>query len=121
MGRSTDHVLERRGELALLRAVGFSARSLRRLVLTEHAWLLVGGLGIGVVSALVAVLPALESPGAQVPYASLSLMLAAVLASGILWTWLATVAALRGKLLEFGRLRAAYQQLELWYETLVLY
>lgn len=94
------NVLERRGELALLLAVGFEPRALRWLVLSEHGALLLSGLLVGVVAALVAVMPALLSPGAQMPYLSLSLTLGAVLLSGAVWTWLATMLALRGKLLD---------------------
>lgn len=93
------HVLERRGELALLRAVGFRSGALQWLVFSEHSLLLVLGLGVGVLSALVAVLPSLRSPGAEVPYGSLALTLAAVFLSGFLWTWGATALALRGPLL----------------------
>ncbi|MFA6544396.1 MAG: ABC transporter permease, partial [Limisphaerales bacterium] len=57
------NVLERRGELALLLAVGFRAKALRWLVLSEHAGLLLIGLGCGVVAAAVAVLPAMRSGG----------------------------------------------------------
>jgi putative ABC transport system permease protein len=93
------NVLERRGELALLRAVGFRSQALQWLVFSEHSLLLALGLLVGVFSALVAVLPALRSPGAEIPYLSLGLTLGAVLVSGFLWTWGATVLALRGRLL----------------------
>jgi ABC-type antimicrobial peptide transport system permease subunit len=93
------NVLERRGELALLRAVGFSRSQLRRLVLYEHWALLALGLLCGVASAVIAVLPALQSPTAALPYASWLAILAGVTISGILWTWLAATAALRGDLL----------------------
>lgn len=93
------NILERRGELALLRAVGFSRPRLRRLVLSEHTLLLALGFGAGVVSALIAVLPALSSPGAEVPYVSLAVLLAAVVLNGLAWTWAAVVLALRGPLL----------------------
>jgi ABC-type antimicrobial peptide transport system permease subunit len=94
------NVLERRGELALLLAVGFRRGTLRRLVLSEHAVLLWLGLGLGVLAALVAVLPALLSPGAEIPYGSLAVTLALVMFSGMVWTWLATRVALRGRLLD---------------------
>jgi len=94
------NVLERRSELAVLMAVGFRARALKWLVLSEHGALLAFGLGLGVVSALVAVLPAVLSPGSEVPYLSLASTLIGVLLSGALWTWLATLAALRGRLLD---------------------
>ena len=94
------NVLERRGELALLLAVGFRAKSLRWLVLSEHAGLLLLGLGAGVVAAAVAVLPALRSGGGALPLASLGLTLAGVLVSGLVFTVLATTWSLRGRLLD---------------------
>src|SRR5439155_5017049 len=51
------NVLERRGELALLRAVGFRRRALQWLVLSEHAGLLWIGLGVGLNAAVIAILP----------------------------------------------------------------
>jgi putative ABC transport system permease protein len=93
------NVLERRGELGLLVAVGFRRRLLHRLVLSEHGVLLAAGLGLGIAAAAVAVLPAILTPGSQLPYGSLALTLAAVLLNGLLWTWLATNYALRGNLL----------------------
>ena len=94
------HVLERRGELALLLAVGFRGSALSRLVLSEHTALLLAGLGLGVAAALLAVLPAAFAPGGQRPGLSLFLTLLAVLLNGLLWTWVATRAALRGRLLD---------------------
>jgi hypothetical protein len=91
--------LERRGELAVLRAVGFSASKIRYLVLSEHAWLLMMGLGCGIVSGLVTVIPTAMARGSQVPYFSLTVTLIALVASGFLWIWLATLFALRGPLL----------------------
>jgi ABC-type antimicrobial peptide transport system permease subunit len=94
------NVLERRGELALLVAVGFRKRQLQRLLFLENGALLTAGLALGVVAAAEAVLPALLSPGAELPYATLSLTLAAVLVNGALWTWGATRLAVRGDLLK---------------------
>jgi len=94
------NVLERRGELALLLAVGFRGRALKWLVISEHGALLLIGLAVGLVAAGVAVLPALLSPGAGVPYVSLAVTLAGILISGAVWTWLATALALRGRLLD---------------------
>jgi hypothetical protein len=93
------NVLERRSELALLRAVGFTTRALQWMLISEHATLLALGLAVGVLSALVAVVPALHSPGAGAPFGSLAVTLAAVLASGFVWVSLATALALRGPLL----------------------
>jgi ABC-type antimicrobial peptide transport system permease subunit len=94
------NVLERRAELALLRAVGFSTRSLYWLVLAEHWVLILLGLACGVMAAAVAVAPAIRSAGTAVPYGSLAATLASVLISGVLLTYLAARLALRGPLLE---------------------
>jgi putative ABC transport system permease protein len=93
------NVLERRGELALMRAVGFSRASLRRLILWEHWALLAAGMVCGVTSGLVAVLPALRSAGAEVPILALTVTVGAIGVGGAVWTWLAAAAALRGPLL----------------------
>ncbi|HIG80232.1 MAG TPA: FtsX-like permease family protein, partial [Verrucomicrobiales bacterium] len=61
------NVLERRGELALLQAVGFRKSALHLLVLAEHGGLLVLGLLAGIISAAVAVWPALSAPGQGMP------------------------------------------------------
>lgn len=93
------NVLERRGEFALLLAVGFERGAVQRLVLAEHAALLVLGLGAGLVSALVSVLPTVLAPTAEFPPGSLVPLLGAVFAVGLMATWLATRWALRGNLL----------------------
>ncbi len=93
------NVLERRRELALLAAVGFTQGKLRSLVQREHWLLLALGLLVGVISAAIAVLPAVLSPGAKVPYLLLALILTGVVVSGLLWTWLASRIALRGSML----------------------
>lgn len=94
------NVLERRAELALMTAVGFRHRLLARLVLLEHAALLGLGLAIGLLSAAVAILPALLSaPGDALPVRSLTLTLGGVIALGLLTAWTATRTALRGPLL----------------------
>jgi putative ABC transport system permease protein len=92
-------VLERRAELALLRAVGFRRRTLGWLVFVEHAVLLSAGLGAGLIAALVAVLPHLLSRAALLPYASLGGTLAAVFVVGLAAGGLAARAAVRAPLL----------------------
>jgi len=92
-------VFERRGELALLRAAGFRRRRLAGLVLLEHAMLLMAGLGIGVLAALLAVLPQLLVRTTSLPWASLAGTLLAVLVLGLATGGLAVRAVLRAPLL----------------------
>jgi putative ABC transport system permease protein len=77
------NILERRGELALLRATGFRRSMLARLVMWENATLLVGGLAIGTLAALVAVVPHLGGGQAAIPWLSLAGTLGAVLIVGL--------------------------------------
>jgi ABC-type antimicrobial peptide transport system permease subunit len=93
------NVFERRSELALLLAVGFRKPSLKWLILSEHAALLVAGLLIGIVAAIIAVLPSVLRPGAELPIAQLSLTLSAVFLCGLVWTIIAAARALRRPLL----------------------
>jgi ABC-type lipoprotein release transport system permease subunit len=77
------NVIERRRQLALLRAIGFRRASLAALVMCENALLLLLGLAIGMLSALVAVLPHLLFGGAVIPWASLAATLSLVLVVGL--------------------------------------
>ena len=81
--RAVASVLERRGELALLRATGFRRTTLAWLVLLEHAALLLTGLGVGVLAALLAVLPHLVDRAAPLSWAPLAALLALVLIFGL--------------------------------------
>jgi putative ABC transport system permease protein len=93
------NVLERRRELALLRAVGYNTRHVSLMVLVENGLLLFGGLGIGTVCALVAIAPAWIERGGQFPVVSLGGMLLAVAAAGLVSSLAATAAAVRSPLL----------------------
>jgi ABC-type antimicrobial peptide transport system permease subunit len=89
------NVLERRRELALLRAVGYRQRDLILMVLAENALLLVAGLAIGAVCALLAIAPALASRGGGFSVLSIAGLLLAVLATGMAASLAATVAVAR--------------------------
>jgi ABC-type lipoprotein release transport system permease subunit len=93
------NVLERRGELAVLQAVGFAKGRIRGMVMIEHVYLLAMGVVCGLVPAAVATAPAIARGIGREPMVSLGVMLAVVFAGGVLWTALATYAALRGPLL----------------------
>ena len=94
------NVLERRRELALLRAVGYLPRHLAAMVLAENVLLLLLGLTTGTVCALLAIAPAVSLRGGHLPAVSLSLLLVAVLVAGIAASLAATAAALRSPLLK---------------------
>src|SRR5207302_7664470 len=89
-------VWERRGELALLRALGYRRATLGWLVLAENGFLLLLGLGAGTIAALLAVAPHLLGSGSEgVPVANLAVLLGLVLVVGLLAGALAGAATLR--------------------------
>ena len=91
-------VLERRGELALLQAVGFNRSSISWLVLAENGFLLLFGIATGTITALLAVLPHLLSGMAEPPWAALTATLLLILAVGLLAGAAAVAAGLRSPL-----------------------
>ncbi len=93
------NVLERRRELALLRAVGYNSSHFTMMVIAENSLLLFSGLITGAVCALLAIAPVFFSHRAQLPSLSLGVLLLGVLISGLTASLVATWAALRSPLL----------------------
>jgi ABC-type antimicrobial peptide transport system permease subunit len=92
-------ILERRGELALMRAAGFPRSRLMRMVVWENAVLLVGGLVVGCMAAVVALVPQWAPQDAAVPWLTLSLLLASIAVVGLAAGWFVTRSALRAPIL----------------------
>ena len=93
------NVLERRRELALMRAVGYNSRHFTVMILSENALLLFAGVATGAVCALLAIFPVVLSRHGQVAQISLGLLLLAVLVSGLVASIAATWVAIRTPLL----------------------
>ncbi|MEM7476869.1 MAG: ABC transporter permease, partial [Planctomycetota bacterium] len=93
-------VLERKKEFALMRAVGFSPSRLSKILVVETGILLGGGLLIGLVCALVALVPYVLEVGPQISIISPILMLMLVIAAGFVASLLAIRAANAQQVLE---------------------
>jgi ABC-type antimicrobial peptide transport system permease subunit len=93
------NVLERRRELALLGASGFTGRDLQVVVASEHLALVGVGLAVGVAAALVAVAPVVLTRGGALPWGAL-VWLAPVAIAGLLSALLATRGVRRLPLVE---------------------
>lgn len=78
------NTLERRAEIALLKAVGFGPRAIAAMVLAENSLLLASGLGLGAVAAVVAMSPHLATTAADVAWTPLIGQLLLVLVAGTL-------------------------------------
>jgi ABC-type antimicrobial peptide transport system permease subunit len=90
-------VIERRGEIALLRALGFTRWRAAALLVWENSLLLVAGLAGGAASAAVAVAPELARSGLAVTAAALTCcVLVSIIVVVTLATTCAAVRLLRG-------------------------
>ena len=98
------NAIERRRELALLRATGYSKTDLGWMMLSENLLLLLTGAAFGAVSALIAVSPALRSRGSQFGFGSTLVILLGVIVVGTIASLVATRVALQSPLL--GALRS---------------
>ena len=92
------HVLERRGELGLMQALGFRVGALRRMIMGEHSVLLALGVLLGVITASLAVLPQLIERGGGLPVGFLVELIVAVLGFGLGVCAIAVSTAVRGRL-----------------------
>lgn len=93
------NVKERQGELALLRAIGFSRQSVKAIVLFEHISLLMAGIVLGIAAALLATLPSLLTPGGEIPYPTILIIIIIVSLNGGIWTYSAASLATREDLI----------------------
>lgn len=91
--------LERRRELALLKALGFDRDSLRHMLMVEHAFLLLLGTAMGIASAALAIAPALATSHTSLPVGLFAAILAGILTIGSVAVRIAARAALCGPLL----------------------
>ncbi|MCB9664632.1 MAG: ABC transporter permease [Alphaproteobacteria bacterium] len=89
-------VLEREGELALLRALGFPRGRVRRLLVVEHGALVATGLALGLIASLVAVAPVLRAADADPPWGSVAAVLLGTAAVAWAALELASARALAG-------------------------
>jgi ABC-type antimicrobial peptide transport system permease subunit len=93
-------IRERRAEFALLKAVGYSNRQVRRMIAQEHRLMMGLGLAAGVVSSLTAMWPNLHDPGVTLPVAMMLAFLVGIILFHLLWIELAIHWACRAPLLD---------------------
>jgi ABC-type antimicrobial peptide transport system permease subunit len=93
------NVLERRREIALLRAVGYYGRHVSLMMTAEVALLIGAGLAVGTGCALLAIAPAWLGRGGSTPGVGLALLLLAIFVAGLGSALMATRAALSGDVL----------------------
>lgn len=90
-------ILERKNEIALLKAVGVGSISILRLIMSEYLLLLLAGILIGILTASLAVLPALLSPNTDISFSTVLLITGTLFINGVFWIWLMSKVYLNDK------------------------
>ena len=93
------NVYERKQELALMLSLGYSQKQVFRIVFTENLCLLATGFFIGLLAALVGILPSLLSPAFNVQGGFLILLTAGIFLSGLLWIYFPLKSAMKKPLI----------------------
>jgi putative ABC transport system permease protein len=95
-------LLERRREIALMQAVGFSNQPIFRIITSEYLLLLFAGVIIGFAAAVVATLPAFLSAGSDASFSTVALVTGLILLNGFLWIFGLTWFSLQKKMVVTG-------------------
>jgi len=83
-------ILERRQEIALLRAVGYERNTIRKLIAREYMFLLFAGIATGFATAIIATLPSILSAHAGTSFTTILLWLVILVVNGWFWIHLVT-------------------------------
>lgn len=94
------NVWDRRGEMAMMQAVGFRKPPLVKMLFFEHGILMLTGLVCGLVPALWAVVPSIMIQTGSFPYVKIALIILAIIISGGVCIRLAIKQALKPDFLE---------------------
>ncbi|MBP52566.1 MAG: hypothetical protein CMI27_05420 [Opitutae bacterium] len=89
------NLIERGREYGLLEALGYDLPSLRSLARKEYLQLALWGVGIGSISALVGIAPALLGTAGEMPGKEFASFFVLLLSLGIFWTWASVYMNLR--------------------------
>jgi ABC-type lipoprotein release transport system permease subunit len=77
----------RRQEIALYGAIGFGKKFVLKLIIAEHAFILVSGLLLGVIASLPGVWSAMHASACNFPWMFITVMLALILLNGLVWIY----------------------------------
>ncbi len=85
-------IMERKQEIALLKAVGYERRKIRKLVVREYMSLLLAGIVTGFVTAIVATLPSILNGQTGSSFSSIIFWLLVLVVNG--WIWIQAISRL---------------------------
>jgi ABC-type antimicrobial peptide transport system permease subunit len=97
------NLADRKREIALYQAIGFKQSYILKLILTENLFILLAGIGIGIVAAFAGILPSFFSPAFHFSKIFLPGLIVIIFLNGLAWIYFPVKSALRKNLV--GALR----------------
>jgi len=97
------NLTERKSEIALYQAIGFNNSYILKLIVAENLFILLAGIGIGVIAALAGILPSFISPAYQFPGSFIVVLILLILINGLAWIYFPVKSALRKNLVDAMR------------------
>lgn len=94
------NMAERKQEIALYKALGFSYSYIMKLLFSENLFILLTGLGIGIIAAFAGILPSFFSQAFQLPSTYLLFILMVIFLNGLAWIYFPIKLSLRKTLLQ---------------------
>ena len=85
-------ILERKQEIALLRAIGYDRTRIRKLITREYLFLLFWGILTGFGSAIIATLPSILSSHSGTSFSSILIWLVILVVNG--WFWIRLISSI---------------------------
>lgn len=82
------NIQERRGELALMRAIGYKKRQILTIFFKEYTQVLLAGTALGIIPSALIMLTAILKPGNHLPLMWMAVIVALILISGMIWIWI---------------------------------
>jgi len=91
---------ERKSEIALYQGIGFKRSFIRKLIFTENLFILLSGIGIGLLAAFIGILPSFFSPAFELPVSFILVIIILILLNGFVWIYFPVRATLNKNLNE---------------------
>ena len=91
---------ERKHEIALYQSIGINRKFVLKLIFIENFFILLTGIGIGLLSAFAGILPSFFSPAFQVPASFLLVIILLIIVNGIAWIYFPVKSALSRNLVQ---------------------
>jgi ABC-type antimicrobial peptide transport system permease subunit len=97
------NIQERKSELALMQALGFTKNQLFTIILKENVFVFATGITIGTLAAFIGILPGILSPSFEIPGIFMFVLITLVILNGFVWFYFPVKKALKFKIIQILR------------------